>query len=148
MMLRHTLRLLFLLLLPALTARAQVVHVTGTVTRDMRDVDGQHQRVALSIPVYIFDHVDEARQQARKYRQQAMGQETLTTMKASDVVQPDYEGHFETDIARTGALMVISEGAVIVTPIDKRLHYDIVIKGDAADGILLKNTDVIGCGGM
>jgi hypothetical protein len=144
MMLRHTLRLLFLLLLPALTAKAQVVHVTGTVTRDMRGVDGQHQRVALSIPVYIFDHVDEARQQARKYRQQAMGQETLTTMKASDVVQPDYEGHFETDIARTGALIVISEGAVIVTPIDKRLHYDIVIKGDAADGILLKNTDVIG----
>ena len=62
MMLRHTLRLLFLLLLTALTAKAQVVHVTGTVTRDMRGVDGQHQRVALSIPVYIFDHVDEARQ--------------------------------------------------------------------------------------
>lgn len=133
-----------MLLMLTVTAGAQVVHVTGTVSREMRGVDGKTERVPLSVPVYIFDHAADARQQAQRYRQQAMGQGEYTTMKAGDVVQPDYEGHFEADIAQTGALVIISEGSVIVTPIDKRLSYDIVIKGDAADGILLKNTDVIG----
>lgn len=135
---------LLILLLAAVAVQAQVVHITGTVSRDMRGIDGNRERVPVSVPVYVFDHLSDARQQAQRYRQQAMSQGEYTTMKAGDVLQPDYEGHFEADIATTGALVVIDEGSVIVTPIDKRLHYDIVIRGDTADGILLKNTDVIG----
>lgn len=142
---RTRLTLLVLLLLTlAMTAGAQVVHITGTVSREMRNLEGKTERVPLSVPVYIFDHADEARRQATQYRQQAMGQEQYTTLRASDQVTPDYEGHFEADISERGALVVVSEGSVIVTPIDRRLSYDIVIRGDAADGILLRNTDVIG----
>lgn len=141
---RHYILIILTLLLLAMSAGAQVVHITGTVSRNMRAIDGTTARVPLSVPVYIFDHADDARQQAQRYRQQAMRQGEYTTIKAADLVQPDYEGHFEADIAQTGALVIVSEGSVIVTPIDKRLHYDIVIHSDAADGILLKNTDVIG----
>lgn len=135
-----------MILLISLTAtvRAQVVHITGTVMRDVKGIDGSREKMAVSVPVYVFDRADDARQQAAAYRQAAARQGEYTTLKASDVVTPDYEGHFETDIATTGALVVVSEGVVIVTPIDRRLNYDIVIRGDAADGILLKNTDVIG----
>ena len=135
---------LFLLSVTMLTLTAQVVHITGNVMREMRGLDGKKQRVALSIPVYVFDNAADARQQASDYRRQSSQQGQYTTLKAGDVVTPDYEGHFEADISQRGALVVISEGSVIVTPIDKRLHYDILINSDGADGILLKNTDVMG----
>ena len=135
---------LLLLLFALTTVTAQVVHITGNVMREMRGLEGKKERVPLSVPVYVFDNAADARQQATEYRRQSMQQGQYTTLKAGDVVTPDYEGHFEADIAQRGALVVISEGAVIVTPIDKRLHYDILINGDSADGILLKNTDVMG----
>ena len=135
---------LLLLLFALTTVTAQVVHITGNVMREMRGLEGKKERVPLSVPVYVFDNADDARHQATEYRRQSMQQGQYTTLKAGDVVTPDYEGHFEADIAQRGALVVISEGAVIVTPIDKRLHYDILINGDSADGILLKNTDVMG----
>ncbi len=142
---RQRLAITLLLLLFALTTvTAQVVHITGNVMREMRGLEGKKERVPLSVPVYVFDNADDARHQATEYRRQSMQQGQYTTLKAGDVVTPDYEGHFEADIAQRGALVVISEGAVIVTPIDKRLHYDILINGDSADGILLKNTDVMG----
>ena len=135
---------LLLLLFALTTVTAQVVHITGNVMREMRGLEGKKERVPLSVPVYVFDNAADARQQATEYRRQSMQQGQYTTLKAGDVVTPDYEGHFEADIAQRGALVVISEGAVIVTPIDKRLHYDILINSDSADGILLKNTDVLG----
>ena len=135
---------LLLLLFALTTVTAQVVHITGNVMREMRGLEGKKERVPLSVPVYVFDNAADARQLATEYRRQSMQQGQYTTLKAGDVVTPDYEGHFEADIAQRGALVVISEGAVIVTPIDKRLHYDILINSDSADGILLKNTDVLG----
>lgn len=136
--------LLTILISLAMTAAAQVVHITGTLSRQMRSADGTKEKMPLSLPVYIFDNASDARSQATQYRQQSMQQGQYTTLKAGDVVTPDYEGHFEADIAQSGALVVISEGTVIVIPIDKRLHYDITINSDSADGILLKNTDVVG----
>lgn len=141
---RHRLLLTILLISLTTSLFAQVVHITGNLYLEMRGLDGKRERVALSVPIYIFDHVAEARQQATLYRQQASRQGEYTTMKASDIVKPDYDGHFEADIIQGGALVVINEGNVIVTPIDKRMHYDIVINSDNANGILLKNTDVIG----
>ena len=141
---KRTILIILLLVAVVLTSYAQVVHITGNLKREMRGTDGKQQQVAMSVPVYIFDNAEDARQQVMNYRRQSMQQGQYTTLKAGDVVVPDYEGHFEADIAQKGALVIISEGAVIVTPIDKRLHYDILIKGDNADGILLKNTDVIG----
>ena len=132
---------LFTLTLPA---AAQVVHITGEVMRQMRGTDGRQQQMPLSVPVYIFDNANDARQQVALYRQQSQQQGQYTTLKAADVVTPDYEGHFEADLSQRGALVVISEGAIVVTPIDQRLHYTILINGDSADGILLKNTDVVG----
>ena len=139
-------RLIIFAILWSLTVSvgAQVVHITGSVVREMRGLDGNKERVPLSVPVYVFDNANDARQQATAYRRQSMQLGQYTTLKAGDIVTPDYEGHFEADIAQGGALVVISEGAVIVTPIDKRLNYDIVINSDSADGILLKNTDVVG----
>ena len=127
-----------------LTTSAQVVHITGNLFREMRGTDGKKERVPLSVPVYIFDNATDARHQVSEYRRLSMQQGQYTTLKAGDVITPDYDGHFEADIAQHGALVVISEGSIILTPIDKRLHYDIMINGDSADGILLKNTDVVG----
>ena len=137
--------LLFILAIAlTLTTSAQVVHITGNLFREMRGTDGKKERVPLSVPVYIFDNATDARQQVSEYRRLSMQQGQYTTLKAGDVITPDYDGHFEADIAQHGALVVISEGSIILTPIDKRLHYDIMINGDSADGILLKNTDVVG----
>ena len=139
---------ILLLLLPllalALPTTAQVVHITGEVVRQMRGTDGRQQQMPLSVPIYIFDSAADARQQVTAYRRQSTQQGQYTTLKAADVVTPDYEGHFEADLSQRGAMVVISEGSIVVVPIDQRLHYTILINGDSADGILLKNTDVVG----
>lgn len=52
----------------ALCSHAQVVHITGSVTRAMKTMDGGKQNTPVSIPVYIFDNYTEAERQAREYR--------------------------------------------------------------------------------
>ncbi len=128
----------------ALCSHAQVVHITGSVTRAMKTMDGGKQNTPVSIPVYIFDNYTEAERQAREYRTQSMRQGGYATVKSNDIATPDYEGHFEADIASGGALLVIDEGTPRVIKITSALKYDIQLKSDSADGILLKNTDIYG----
>lgn len=128
----------------ALCSHAQVVHITGSVTRAMKTMDGGKQNTPVSIPVYIFDNYTEAERQAREYRLQSMRQGGYATIKSNDIATPDYEGHFEADIATGGALLVIDEGSPRVIKITSALKYDIQLKSDSADGILLKNTDIYG----
>ena len=128
----------------ALTGQAQVVHVTGSVMRAMKTMDGGMQNAPVSTPVYVFDNVNEAQRQAKEYRAQTMRQGGYATIKSNDMVTPDYEGHFEADVAMGGALLVIDEGSPRVIKITQQLKYDIVLKSESADGILLKNTDVYG----
>lgn len=128
----------------AMTSRAQVVHVTGSVARAMKTMDGKMQNMPVSAPVYVFDNVKEAERQAKEYRQQTMRQGGYATIKSNDMVTPDYEGHFEADVAVGGALLVIDEGSPRVIKIGQQLKYDIVLKSESADGILLKNTDIYG----
>ena len=123
---------------------AQVMHVTGSVYRAMKTVDGSMQNVPVSIPVYVFDNSQEADRQAREYRVQAMRQGGYATIKSNDIVTPDYEGHFEADVSVGGALMVVDEGIPRVIKITQKLKYDIALKSESANGILLKNTDVYG----
>lgn len=123
---------------------AQVVHITGKVYRVMKTMDGGSQNMPVSIPVYVFDNAAEARRQAQEYRAQTQRQGGYATIKSNDQVTPDYEGHFEADVAMGGALLVIDESTPRVINITTKLDYDIALKSDSADGILLKNTDVYG----
>ncbi len=142
---RHRRIILTLLLWwTALAVQAQVVHITGQVYRVMKTVDGKAQNMPASVPVYVFDNVAEAQRQAREYRAQSQRQGGYATIQSNDQVKPDYEGHFEADVAQGGALMVIDEGMPRVIRITERLQYDIALKSDSADGILLKNTDIYG----
>lgn len=127
-----------------LVARAQVMHVTGKVYRVMKSMEGGTQKMPVSIPVYVFDNIAEANRQAQEYRAQAMRQGGYATIKSNDLVKPDYEGHFEADVAQGGALLVVDEGNPRVIKITSDLSYEIVLKSDTADGILLKNTDIYG----
>ena len=77
---RHRLLLTILLISLTTSLFAQVVHITGNLYLEMRGLDGKRERVALSVPIYIFDRVAEARQQATLYRQQASRQGEYTTM--------------------------------------------------------------------
>lgn len=131
-------------LLLTMVVQAQVVHVTGNVYRMMKTITGDMQQVPVSIPVYIFDNDSEARRQAKEYREKSMQQGGYATIKSNDLVTPDYDGHFEADVAMGGALLVIDEGTPRVVKITQQLKYDIVLKSESADGILLKNTDVFG----
>lgn len=126
------------------SAHAQVMHISGQVYRVMKTIDGGTQNVPVSIPVHVFDNSAEAQRQAREYREQSSRQGGYATIKSNDVVTPDYEGHYEADVAMGGALMVIDEGTPIIVKLGKKLTYDIVLKSEASDGILLKNTDVFG----
>ena len=47
--LKRYILLIWTLVMLATTAGAQVVHVTGTVSREMRGVDGKSERVPLSV---------------------------------------------------------------------------------------------------
>ena len=128
----------------ALTGRAQVVHITGQICRVMKSIDGGTQKMPVSITVYVFDNMTEANRQAQEYRAQAKRQGGYATIKSNDLVKPDYEGHFEADVAVGGALLVVDEGNPQVIKITSELNYEIVLKSDTADGILLKNTDIYG----
>lgn len=141
---RHIVTIMMVLLTLALTGRAQVIHVTGSVYRSMKTIDGTMKNAPVSIPVYVFDNVQEAHRQAQEYRRQSARQGGYATIKSNDRVTPDYEGHFEADVSAGGALLVIDEGMPRVVPITSSLKYDIQLKSDSADGILLKNTDVFG----
>ena len=52
--------ILFLLLTYVSIGRAQVLHITGNVYKNMKSFDGgKANKVPLSVPVYIFDNRDE-----------------------------------------------------------------------------------------
>ncbi len=133
-----------LLFWAAVAAQAQVMHITGQVYRVMKTLDGRRQNMPASISVYVFDNIAEARRQAQDYRVQSQRQGGYATIQSNDLVKSDYEGHFEADVAQGGALLVIDEGMPRVIKMTSSLHYDITLKSDSADGILLKNTDVYG----
>lgn len=67
----------------ALCSHAQVVHITGSVTRAMKTMDGGKQNTPVSIPVYIFDNYTEAERQAREYRTQSMRQGAMQLSKVT-----------------------------------------------------------------
>ncbi len=120
------------------------MHITGQVYRVMKTLDGRRQNMPASVSVYVFDNIAEARRQAQDYRVQSQRQGGYATIQSNDLVKSDYEGHFEADVAQGGALLVIDEGMPRIIKITSSLHYDITLKSDSADGILLKNTDIYG----
>ena len=136
--------ILFLLLTYVSIGRAQVLHITGNVYKNMKSFDGgKANKVPLSVPVYIFDNRDEANRQAATYRSKSKGFSQEVTIKSNATVTPDYDGHFEADISAKGALMVINEGEVKVVNIGSNLQYDIVFT-DGSKTLLLANTTVLG----
>ncbi len=132
------------MLCTVVVSRAQVVHITGQVFRVMKGIDGSTQKMPASVTVYVFDNLGEANRQAQEYRVQANRQGGYATIKSNDLVKPDYEGHFEADVATGGALLVVDEGNPQVIKITSELNYEIILKNDTAGGILLKNTDIYG----
>lgn len=61
--------LLLFVFLFATEVHAQVIHITGNVSKTMRTLDGKgNGKEALSIPVYIFDNKKDARVQANLLR--------------------------------------------------------------------------------
>ena len=50
-----------------------------------------------------------------------MQQGGYATIKSNDLVTPDYDGHFEADVAIGGALLVIDEGTPRVVKITQQL---------------------------
>ena len=134
---------MFLLLCVGST-EAQVMHITGNVYKNMKSQDGGgHNKLPLSVTVYIFDNKSEASRQASVFRSKAKTYSEEITIKSNATVTPDYDGHFEADVSAKGALMVINEGEVKVVNISSALNYDIVFEG-GTKSILLANTVVIG----
>lgn len=133
---------LFLLLACVSMTRAQVMHVTGSVYKQMKSFDGgKTNKVPLSVPVYIFDNRNEANKQAAIYRSKSKDFSQEVTIRSNATVTPDYDGHFEADVSAKGALMVINEGEVKVVDIGSSLQYDIVFTGGTKT-VLLANTIV------
>lgn len=141
----YCLSLLFLLIfIPVGKVSAQVMHITGNIYKTMKGLDGGHDnRMPLSVPVYVFDNKSEANRQANVFRSKnkGLGEEVKITSNAT--VNPDYDGHFETEVSAKGALLIINDNEVKVVPITSALTYEIVFS-DAAKSILLANTTVIG----
>lgn len=138
-------QLILLLIMVPMAVTAQVQHISGSVAKTMKTLSGSIQRMPVSVPIYIFDHAQEAQSQANKYRKESLRQGQYATITSNDVVTPDYDGHFETDISAKGALLIINEGVVKVVRVsEKTLTYDIVFESEAADGILLQNADIYG----
>lgn len=134
--------LLFFLCVSGL--KAQVMHITGKVYKNMKSMDGgTTNKLPLSVTVYIFDNKSDAQRQATAYKNKSTGVAEEVTIKSNATVTPDYEGYFEADVSGKGALMVINEGEVKVVNISSALHYDIVFDG-GTKSILLANTTVIG----
>ena len=141
----YCLSLLFLLIfIPVGKVSAQVMHITGNIYKTMKGLDGGHDnRMPLSVPVYVFDNKSEANRQANVFRSKnkGLGEEVKITSNAT--VNPDYDGHFETEVSAKGALLIINDNEVKVVPITSALTYEIVFS-DGAKSILLANTTVIG----
>ena len=142
---RKELVLLFFLLL-AFSQRvcAQAIHITGTVSKLMKEMSGgESGKMPLSVPVYVFDNKNEARKQAQLYNSQNTTFGSVVKIKSNDVVVPDYEGHFEADVAVGGALLMINEGALKMVDVTAdKLNYDIVFALSKSDGILIQNVNV------
>jgi len=147
MMKRKELILMFLLLLTfSQKVSAQAIHITGTVSKLMKEMKGTESgKMPLSVPVYVFDNKNEARRQAQLYNSQNSSSGTIVKIKSNDVVIPDYEGHFEADISVGGTLLLINEGALkMVDVTGDKLNYDIVFAPSKSDGILIQNVNVFG----
>ena len=100
-------------------------------------------KMPLSVPVYVFDNRNEARRQAQLYNAQNSTFGSIVKIKSNEVVIPDYDGHFETDIAVGGALLMINEGVLKIVDISAdKLNYDIVFSPSKSDGILIQNVNV------
>ena len=136
--------LLLFLGLFTLKMSAQAIHITGSVSKSMKETNGQISgKMPLSVPIYIFDNKAEARKQAQLYNSQNGMSGSIVKIKSNDVVIPDYEGHFEADISVGGAMLLINEGALkMVDVIGGKLNYDIVFAPSRSDGILIKNVNV------
>ena len=144
---RKELILMFLLLLTfSQKVSAQAIHITGTVSKLMKEMKGTESgKMPLSVPVYVFDNKNEARRQAQLYNSQNSSSGTIVKIKSNDVVIPDYEGHFEADISVGGTLLLINEGALkMVDVTGDKLNYDIVFAPSKSDGILIQNVNVFG----
>lgn len=138
-----SLLLLFFLTLTK-SMHAQVIHISGSVSKTMRTLEGKGgSKEPLSVPIYIFDNKKDARVQADLYRQKSSELGSVVTIKSNDIVTPDYDGHFEADISANGALVVTNEGQVKFIEVKgAQLNYDIVFTSGSNDAILLKTTNV------
>ena len=136
--------LLLVFLFSTESSRAQVIHITGNISKTMRTLDGKAGgKEPLSVPVYVFDNKKDARAQANLYRQKGNELGSVVNIKSNEVVTPDYEGHFEADISANGALLVISDNQVKLIEIKgTQLNYDISFTSGSNDAILLKGTSV------
>ena len=140
----HSILLLFLVSIFTVKVQAQAIHITGTVSKMMKEMTGSMSgKAPLSVPVYVFDNGTEARRQAQLYNAKNATFGSVVKIKSNEVVIPDYEGHFEADISAGGALLIISEGALkIVDVTGDKLNYDIVFAPSKADGILIQDVNV------
>lgn len=136
--------LLFSLLMWSEGVSAQVIHISGNVSKTMRTLDGKGEsKEPLSVPVYIFDNKKDARAQANLYRQKGNELGGVVNIKSNDIVTPDYDGHFEADVSVNGALVVTNEGQVKIIEVKGTLlNYDITFSSGVNDAILLKGTNV------
>lgn len=132
-----------LLMALVVPASAQVMHITGSVYKTMKTMNGQGGgRQPLSVTVYIFDNKKEAKKQADNYRAATRQLGGAASIESNDQVKPDYEGHFEADVSGTGALVVVNEQEVKVINITSKLNYEIVFAGDNS-GILIDQVNVL-----
>lgn len=140
----YSIVLQFMFLVFTAEMHAQAIHITGTVSKSMKEMSGNKTgKMPLSVPVYVFDNKVEARRQAQLYNAQNSTLGSVVKIKSNDVVIPDYEGHFEADIAAGGALLLINEGVLKFVDVDgSKLTYDILFEASKADGILIQNVNV------
>ena len=68
---------------------AQAIHITGSVSKSMKETNGQVSgKMPLSVPIYIFDNKAEARKQAQLYNSQNGMSGSIVKIKSNDVVIP------------------------------------------------------------
>lgn len=132
------------MLLMALTvpANAQVMHITGTVYKQMKSLQGNAARQGLAVTVYVFDNKKDAKKQADKYRASIRELGSTFSIESNDQVMPDYEGHFEADVNANGALVVVNEYEVKLVNITSKLNYEIGF-ADTNSGILIDQVNVL-----
>ena len=134
---------LLTMLIPS--AEAQVMHISGNVYQQMKNMEGGLTKTPLQgAVIHVFDNAGEAQRQAQAYRAQGNSLSTgnYVEIKSNDVVKPDFEGHFEADISSSGALLVTYQGTVKLVKMTKSLNYDIVM--NTTSDFILKDVDVLG----